>query len=247
MLSIKNYPGRFCNHVFRNLAFNYIAKNNLLQIEYHYPEETQTLGFELFFYDKPKIYKKQLTISDENFMNFISGSPCLDTLFTIKNRDTYCQSKEFALFLYNEYYNEYNDDNKKKLINANIFKSRYNNNNDVYVHVRLGDISHLNPGFNYYDGILSKMEFTNGYISSDSPNHPIVMNLIHKYNLVLISFNEVKTIQFASTCKNIVLSQGTFSWMIGFFGFYSTIYFPKIKKPWHGDIFVIPNWVEVDW
>lgn len=246
MLSVKNYPGRFCNHVFRNLGFSYIARTNQLQIEYHDPEEIQKLGFELFFYNQPKKdINNKIIISDENFMDYITGSPCLDSLFIIKTRDTYCQNKEFALFLYNQYYE--NDENKKKIINANIFKSRYNNNSDVFIHVRLGDVCQFNAGFDYYDSILSKLNYKNGYISSDTPLHPIVHNLISKYNLIFISFNEVKTIQFASTCKYIILSQGTFSWMIGFLAFFSEVYFPKIKKVWHGDIFVIPHWKEINW
>jgi hypothetical protein len=246
MLSIKNYPGRFCNHVFRNLAFSYVAKNNNLQIEYYNPEEIQKLGFELFFYNQPKNeINKIIIISDENFMDYITGSPCLDSFFIIKTRDTYCQTKDFVLFLYNQYYE--NDENKKKIINANIFKSRYNNNSDVFVHVRLGDAYKDNPGFYYYDSVLSKLSYKNGYISSDAVYNPIVQNLITKYNLILILFDEVKTIQFASTCKYTVLSNGTFSWMIGFLGFFSEIYFPKIKNQWHGDIFVIPHWKEIDW
>jgi hypothetical protein len=51
---------------------------------------------------------------------------------------------------------------------------------------------------------------------------------------------------FASSCKNVVLSNGTFSWLIGLLGFYSNVYYPKIKTVWHGDIFVFPDWNEID-
>ena len=50
---------------------------------------------------------------------------------------------------------------------------------------------------------------------------------------------------FASTCKNIVLSHGTFSWLIGLLGFYSTIYYQKITRFWQGDIYVFPEWIEI--
>ena len=61
----------------------------------------------------------------------------------------------------------------------------------------------------------------------------------------LFNDNEVNTIMFASTCKNIVLSHGTFSWLIGLLGFYSTIYYQKITRFWQGDIFVFPEWNEI--
>jgi hypothetical protein len=52
---------------------------------------------------------------------------------------------------------------------------------------------------------------------------------------------------FGNTCKHLVLCGGTFSWMIGFFGYYaSNVYYPNIKKRWYGDIFGIPNWKCID-
>ena len=50
---------------------------------------------------------------------------------------------------------------------------------------------------------------------------------------------------FASTCKNVILSSGTFSWLIGLLSYYSNIYYPKIYVKWHGDIFVFSEWTEV--
>jgi hypothetical protein len=70
--------------------------------------------------------------------------------------------------------------------------------------------------------------------------------LINKYKLQPVKDTEVKTIMFGSTCKNIILSNGTFSWMVGLLGFYSKIYYPKIKNSWHGNIFVFPEWKQVD-
>jgi hypothetical protein len=46
---------------------------------------------------------------------------------------------------------------------------------------------------------------------------------------------------------NIVLSNGTFSFLIGLFGYNSIIYFPTIKIKWHGDIFIFPDWNRVDY
>jgi hypothetical protein len=52
---------------------------------------------------------------------------------------------------------------------------------------------------------------------------------------------------FASTCNHIVLSGGTFSWLIGFLAFFSkSIYYPRIKNKWYGDIFIFPHWEMFD-
>ena len=41
--------------------------------------------------------------------------------------------------------------------------------------------------------------------------------------------NEIETIQFASTCKNVVLSHGTYSGIIGYLSFYSNVYYCKVN------------------
>ena len=75
----------------------------------------------------------------------------------------------------------------------------------------------------------------------------VCKKLIEKYKMEIISKDSIETIQFATTCKTIILSSGTYSWMIGILSFFSTIYYPKIKKIWHGNIFVFPDWNEIKW
>ena len=62
----------------------------------------------------------------------------------------------------------------------------------------------------------------------------------------IIDYNEQLTIQFATTCKNIILSHGSFSAIIGYLSFYSTIYYPEyeINKIWFGDMFSIDGWIK---
>jgi hypothetical protein len=210
------------------------------------------------FFDYIKIKNKTETEkynqSDLSIQTDISNKDNKQTTNNFKfnfklEHNTYCQTREFVLFLYDQYYIDpvLSIEKQISIINANKYKSRYENNDDVCIHVRLGDVSQYNPGFAYYDNILTSLKFTNGYICSDSPNHPTVKKLIEKYKLKIVIGNEPDTIMFASTCKYLILSQGTFSWLIGFLGFFSEVYFPKIKKKWHGDIFVIPTWNEIDW
>jgi hypothetical protein len=269
MISLKNCEGRFANHFFRNIAFSYISKQYKINIEYALPEYFSKMGFYLFTLNNQQSNDKIINdtinitntltviLNDANFFDYIKDSYKDTTTNTTNNTTykfklaphTYCQTRDFTLFLYDQYYINSSTSTEKQIsiINANCHKSRYENNNDVCIHVRLGDVPQYNPGFAYYDNLLVSLNFTNGFICSDSPNHKIVIDLVTKYKLKLLIANEPDTIVFASTCKYLILSQGTFSWLIGFLGFFSEVYFPKIKKQWHGDIFVIPTWNEIDW
>jgi hypothetical protein len=157
----------------------------------------------------------------------------------------WCQTTAFALYLKGYFDSR---EHKENIVNNNIFKEYYQNNNNLFVHVRLGDIIQLNyfSPFEYYDKVLSSQNFDKGYISSDSIKHEICQKLIDKYKLEIFDSDVVKTIMFGSTCNYIVLSSGTFSWMIGLFSYYSEkIYYPKIIQKWHGDIFIFPEWNEI--
>ena len=148
---------------------------------------------------------------------------------------------------------------ENRVFEANPYKNRYGNNNDLFLHVRLGDTIDLkfNVIYKYYDEILDKiyqsdnyknnLYFNSGvsYITSDSIGHEICQKLIHKYNLKIYNSDEIDTIQFGSTCQNIVLSNGTYSWLLGLLSFCSNVHYPTIKVKWHGNIFVYPDWHEI--
>ena len=74
--------------------------------------------------------------------------------------------------------------------------------------------------FSYYDSVLSELVFDKAYISSDSINDNICKKLIEKYKMEIINKDSIETIQFATTCKTIILSSGTYSWMIGILSFF---------------------------
>ena len=239
----KIHNARFGNLFLINMAVHFISSKFNLNFEYKYFEKFYNLGIELFIGNKT--YDKNIILSDETFVDIIKYKYRKSNI-TIDN-NIWCHNKDFIFFL-----KKYFDQNhiRLKIINNNIFKNRYNNNNDLFIHVRLGDISDkFNNSFNYYDNIISKTYFKKGYISSDSIDNKICTKLISKYNLNVINYDEVKTIMFATTCNNLILSGGTFSWLIGFLAFYSKfICYPKKKKEnvWYGDIFVFPEWIGLD-
>ena len=229
--------GRLANRFFQNMAVHFVAKKYDILATYLSEAPFRELGIELYKDGKVQTYEKHIPMDESTFMDLIQFEKKECTVVYVFD---YYQTKEFSLFL------KQNMD-WERILQHNLFKKRYNSNNDVFVHVRLGDIVKWNPGFQYYDSVISSLTFRSGFITSDTPSHPIVQSLIQKYNLLLFNKNEVDTLMFGSTCKHIILSNGTFSWLLGFLGRYSTVYFPKTKHVWHGDIFVFPEWKEIEW
>jgi hypothetical protein len=233
--------GRFCNHFFRNVPLSQLCKKNNLKIDYSFYNELTALGIPLFI--GTNSYDKTILINDDNFLQMLN-EPILERNILFENRDIYLQTKEISLFLYN-----YLNSIKDLIIEKNPFKERYQNNNDVFMHVRLGDVPYYNPGLNYYLKALSTLNFNKLYISSDSPTHPLINELRIRYpNSQIVFIDEIKTLQFGSTCKHLILSHGSFSAVLGYLSFYSNVSYPSFKnmKTWHGDIFSIPAWNSVE-
>ena len=231
--------GRLGNQIIRNIAVSIIASKYNLKVTYFNKKLIDKLGIKLF--SGNKIYNITHELNDSNYFSIYN---CDNLNYNLNPNNAYFQRKEIIIGIYNYLHIFKND-----IIQKNEFKKRYNANNDVYVHIRLDDVSHLNPGINYYFNQIKNIKFDNLYISTDDKKHNIVTTIIKSYpNAKLIDYNEIKTIQFATTCKHIILSHGTFSALIGYMSFFSTIYYPEyeIDKMWHGDIFSIQNWIKCD-
>lgn len=115
----------------------------------------------------------------------------------------------------------------------------------VFIHVRLGDIENLwSCSIKYYEQAIRSIDFTEGYISSDSPNSELILYLVKKYNLKQYNNTEEETIIFGSRFNNKILSLGTFSWWIGFLGNQKNVICPNPLdyKKWHGPIFEEMDW-----
>ena len=127
-------------------------------------------------------------------------------------------------------------DNRNRVIEANVFRERYENNRDIFIHMRLDDVAERNPGIEYYksclESIVREKDYQDIYITSDSPDHEMIAQLRAAYPYIqLIYWNEVDTIHFGSTCKYVILSHGTFSGMIGYLAFFTDeIYYPDENK-----------------
>jgi len=231
--------GRLGNQVFRNLIASFISQKQ--KIKPVYSQDLSLIGINLHSGNEniELLSLEVVNITDEECLEYIKEYRNIKNILSINN--IYCQTPELARLIY-----DFIQQLKPQIEKLN--PCSYENNN-VFVHIRLGDASINNHGFEYYDKVLSSIKFDNGFISSDDINNELCILLIQKYNLIPFQDNEPNTIFFGSACKHIILSNGTFSWLIGAYGFYSDVYYPKmtLKPLWHGDIFGISKWNEIDY
>ena len=239
MTSTTTTNGRLCNQIIRNLAVSFIAEKFNLHVKYASFDLIEKLGIRLFSGENK--YDDTIILNDDNYFSVYNSN---DLRNNLNPNNNYFQTKEITNFMYNYLHLE---KNKKLIMEKNKFNSRYNNNNDLYVHIRLTDAAHCNPGLLYYLNTIKTIQFDNLYLSTDEPNHNIIQEIKKQYPAtVIIKYDEITTIQFASTCKHILLSHGSFSAMIGYLSYFSTVYYPEYEpgKIWYGDMFSIDGWVQ---
>ena len=233
----KTHNGRFGNLFFINMACHFISLKFNLSFEYKYKDKFNKLG--IIFFNGTNQFNNFIELTDTHFMDIIHFSTKKGNLLI--NNNIWCQTDQLVdlIKLYYDF-----PFHKKVIIKANKFKDRFKKNNDLFIHIRLGDLTHKNQSLeHYYVNILNSLTWEQGYISSDSISNILCQTLITKFNLKIIDLNEEETIMFGSTCNNIILSGGTFSWLIGFFAFFSkNIYYPLIDNPWYGKIFENMPW-----
>ena len=230
--------GRLGNKIIRNIAINFIASKHNIKVKYDSEQECDKLGLVLF--NGKRSFKKVVKLTESNYFS-IYNADSID--HGVNGNKDFFQTKEIINKIYTFLHTE---PIKSNIIKNNPFKNRYNSNNDIFVHVRLTDASKFNPGYDYYQNTINKITYENLYISTDDKSHPIIAKLLSSNpNSNLIEYDEIETFQFASTNSNIILSNGSFSSIIGYLSFFSNIYYPERKnKIWHGDLFSIPGWIE---
>jgi len=239
----KIHKGRFGNLFFINMAAHFICLKSNLNFDYKYYDKFMKLGIDL--YKGNRVFRETIELNDDIFMKVIMDNTGKNHKNLVFINEMWCQKINFCWFLKDYFFQE---KIRGKVIEKNVFKQRYNNNNDLYLHVRLGDIENSkSSSYEYYDKVIKTISFHKGYISSDTITSELCKCLIKKYNLEVINCDDIETIMFASTCNNLVLSGGTYSWLIAFLAFYSkNIYYPKDKKnTWYGDIFIFPEWTGI--
>jgi predicted metal-binding protein len=232
--------GRLGNQIIRNLAVSLIAMKHDLKVEYCNKELIKRLGIELF--SGTKAHARVIKLTDDNYFDVYNSS---NITFALDPNCNYFQTKNITNFIYNYLKTE---NTRCNVIDKNPFKARYNENNDLFVHIRLTDVANKNPGVKYYMDAISNVKFDELHISTDDNNHEIVRTLLKLFPTAkLIQMDEITTFQFASTCKHVILSHGSFSAIIGYLSFFSNVYYPEyeLNKIWYGDMFSIDGWTKV--
>jgi hypothetical protein len=217
-----------------------IAEKHNVYVQYSSHDIIQSLGIQLFVGNRILNEYPTIQLTDDNFHSTLLQ----DKLeLNLEPNSSYFQTKEITNILYKYLQSEHI---KCNIIQANPFRERYGNNNDAAIHVRLTDIASYNPGAKYYIDTLNQLSsYVNAYIFTDEPTHSIISDIIAScQNVTIINYNEVATIHFASTCKHIILSHGSFSAVIGYLAFQSNVYYPRHNygKLWYGDMFSIDGW-----
>jgi hypothetical protein len=229
--------GRLGNKIIRNIAISFIASKHNIKVKYDSKQECDKLGLLLF--NGKRSFKKVVNLTDSNYFSIYNAH---SINHGINGNKDFFQSKEIINKIYTFLHTE---PIKSNIIKNNPFKNRYNSNSDIFVHVRLTDASKFNPGYDYYQNTINKITYENLYISTDDKSHPIITKLLASNpNSSLIEYDEIETFQFASTNSNIILSNGSFSSIIGYLSFFSKVYYPARNTIWHGDLFSIPGWIE---
>ena len=233
--------GRLGNQIFRNIATSIIAEKNDLNVFYGSYDEIKSLGIQLF--SGTKVNEQTILLTDDNYFEILQQTNLQCNLWPNEN---YFQTNAISCLIY-----RYIQQNhiRQNIMDINPFKERYNNNNDCYLHIRLGDQKFAIPNIAFYLRTLSLMQFNKLYISSDDLDDEYILELIKAYpNIEIIKYDQIKTIQFASTCRYIILSTGSFSAIIGYLSFFSKVYYPKYNEKlctW-GDMLTIPGWNQID-
>jgi hypothetical protein len=232
--------GRLGNQIIRNLAVSLLAEKHNIFVNYSNKDLISKIGIELFSGDNLYISIQELT--DDNYFAIYN---CDELKSNLEPNKDYFQTKEITNFLYNYLHT---DKIRSNIIGKNPFKDRYNKNNDLFVHIRLTDVAHLNPGITYYINAIKNISFDDLYISTDDKNNSMIYEIIQLYpSAKIIESDEINTFQFGSTCKHILLSHGSFSAIIGYLSFFSNVYYPEYEsgKIWYGDMFSINNWIKL--
>jgi hypothetical protein len=272
MFSCKNnnQGGLFANVFFRNmitylLSIKYNTGSEYEKIPKHYDlpphyqwktDDFLELGVE-FKDENIHPIKNSQQITDTQIKQFLDGDLSIDkSTKYIFNPPCWCQDSGIVKHITHYFANSENElcDN---IISRNKYKDRYKNNNDMFIHIRANHMypdSHplrniVLPDQAFYEGIIDSLndEYSNIYMSSDNIEHKICQGLIKKYKIIPFVENKIDTILFGSTCKYVIISSGSFSFMIGLFSFFSEKIFyhkragqgkkmihPRLGLHWHG-------------
>ena len=243
-------PGRLGNRVFQNLAISLLAEKFDVKAHYDMAPEFAALGLRLFTSGRQLLDGPERPLSDAVLQGLLSTRARVLRHQLHVGPTSYFQTPWFAKLLRHTVLPSM----RGSIEDANPWRNRIGRNNDTCLHLRLGngprdvDDSQLSPSyFPSFSSAVGPNPAGRVFIATDNPSSPGVAKLVTDLRAELLSFSVVQTVQFLSTCGHLVLSDGTFSWLIGALALNasSVHYVPRGKNKWHGDIFVFEDWVRL--
>ncbi len=208
------YEGRLSNNIIQFLAGYFFAKKN----NFYFNPELQTI-FNNSGSETRIIKQDQLPLIGhlvQHDLTIVNDANFLDLFFSTELE---IKHYHFVGFFQQRKFLEYIKPFIGEILDIkNEFKQ-----GELFVHYRIGDLIYYErDGLpiwtprEYFDDAISKIDFKKGWISSDTPEHPHVCWLINKYKLEICKMSPLDTILFAKDCEYLVLSEYTFSGMIGY-------------------------------
>jgi hypothetical protein len=235
----------FGNLFFVNLACHYLSMKYNILFDYEYYDVFSKLGVELFI--GKNTYKNDLLLTNENFFSLIESNEIKKENITLSDNFN-CITTDFCLFI-KKYFWE-NSENQNKITQCNLFKDRYLSNKDLYIYVFIDDSideSFYKQMFEYYSDNIQKIKYSKIYLSSNNIEHEICKKLIDEHYITIDEREICEQIMFASTCKNLILSNDNVSLLIGLFNFFSKhVYYPTVTTSKYTEIFRSLGWKGVD-
>jgi hypothetical protein len=229
------YDGRLGNNLIQYVTSLFFAKKH--NFYFKIPPNYESNNWDwLIKYSKINglVGEGTIEVNDINFLDMFNTNNIRPNHYHFNG---FFQSKNF--------FTKYEFD-IKSLLNIN---HKSVNKDLVFVHYRIGDIENdrrMLP-LEYYIDALENTKFNGGYISSDSLDHKNCTFLMKTYNLKAVhGLSPINTIYLGKNFNNLVLSEGTFSWWIGFLSEAENIICNKRDYLWHGDIF-LDRWKKLYW
>lgn len=228
--------GRFGNRFFRNICVSWMAKKYNLKIIYCYTEPMfRELGIHLF--NGQYAYNKVQDLTDDNLLELLDGDG--DFKSNVDANYSYFQTAPIIQRVYDYVRLPPVSD---KVRTCNPWRDRYGANNDCVIHLRYDDMAQTSPPVSYFVDTVRQLAPApeKVYLTTDTQSSDMLDEIKEQIpNLQILEEEIVPTVQFASTCKHVILSQGTFSALIGYLAYDSEVYFPdwEPSKKWSGPVF----------
>jgi hypothetical protein len=231
MITIQ-YNGRLCNNIIQYLAASIFGEKFNLKINdrNNFEPLIKTIYGENEFDSEPII------VNETNFMDLLNSNEIENKKYHF---DGYFQMKEF--------FNQYEKEIKKRFLEVEM-----KHNDKFSIHYRLGDVESIfgDCPYEYFEkaiNILEKRGLKKGYLITDSPNHPKINRILNNFLQVeLYHSSPMEDLIFGMAFDNLILSKGTYSFILGYNSKATSIYYEDVIWNWTPKIFLEEKWIKIE-